>query len=301
MKTLTNDLINNSENIITFEKKLTWIQKGQWIVKEKIEKIKLWIIEKIFTNLIETKKWKKKKQLENANLFYDEKIKEIKEKIDNLKQDSFQQVKNSLIESNSEFTNIIEKEEILFNLKNKTEKLLNLIKETLYIVNKNLKYKYMNLSSNNVILSTISDNVTEITKEHMKYLNEELEIYQEDLKNLKIDFNQIEFKEIKALNYNLTDTNSNWFWSICSLISQLDNIKENIEIIEEDINNILKYVNKNLNFTQDKINKKIEKEKEEKLHSFYLTKFIESIWEKIEKIIHIWKDWKLISHLQETI
>ena len=301
MKTLTNDLINNSENIITFEKKLTWIQKGQWIVKEKIEKIKLWIIEKIFTNLIETKKWKKKKQLENANLFYDEKIKEIKEKIDNLKQDSFQQVKNSLIESNSEFTNIIEKEEILFNLKNKTEKLLNLIKETLYIVNKNLKYKYMNLSSNNVILSTISDNVTEITKEHMKYLNEELEIYQEDLKNLKIDFNQIEFKEIKALNYNLTDTNSNWFWSICSLISQLDNIKENIEIIEEDINNILKYVNKNLNFTQDKINKKIEKEKEEKLHSFYLTKFIESIWEKIEKIIHIWKNWKLISHLQETI
>ena len=282
MKTLTNDLINNSENIITFEKKLTWIQKGQWIVKEKIEKIKLWIIEKIFTNLIETKKWKKKKQLENANLIYDEKIKEIKEKINNLKQDSFQQVKNSLVESNSEFSNLTKKEEVLINFNNETENLLNLIKKTTSKISTNSNYQYIDIITNH-FLTTLSNIETEETKKYITKLNEKLKKFQEYTENLIIDF-----KEIKLPNL-----------SSSSLVLQLDNnIEENIKKLEEYINKILEEIEYNLYKVQDKINIKTENKIEDELQSLYLTKFIESSWENIEEITHIvnlkwWIAWKL--------
>ncbi len=302
MKTLTNDLINNSENIVKLKIKLVWNKKGQWIVKEKIEEIKLWILEKIFTIFIKTNKSKKKKKLENANLIYDKKIEEIVEKIHNLQDDSFQQIKNSLIDSDSEFTNLIEKEEILINFKNTTENLLDFIKKIIYQINENLEYEYIDLISSNSILSTLSYLETEKTKKYIGYLNEELKIYQEDIKNLKINFNQIEFKQIETLKDNLTDTISDLFWWIdifsYLLISQLDKIKENIKIIEEDINKILKHINKNLNSTQDKINITLEYEKEKKLLSFYLNKYIEISWENIEEITNVisikwWKAWKL--------
>jgi hypothetical protein len=253
---LKSTLERNNSELETLQDKHQKQKQRHKNVKKQIEETKLWALDIVLGYVLKTENFKKKKRLEHRDKIHKKYSKKYNDDISDLEQKSNDEVKMYLKESDTEFNELVSKEELLRAILIRSNNLLTIIENTIEKIDDASDLELFDAVWNNAGLTILSYAETKEASEEILDTQWKVDDYEGFINWLWYTTNFHRFLPKEKIDWFLW-----WIWILSIFVMEkLEEIDDNIKITKSEIEEFIKLIKGELKGVEQKISDRIKKE-----------------------------------------